>query len=52
MPQLTYVIGAVYVDVREFWGDDGDLKPGKKGIMLGKDQVRSTAAHTPKHSTF
>ncbi|RDX47078.1 RNA polymerase II transcriptional coactivator, partial [Lentinus brumalis] len=35
---VTTFKGAVYVDVREFWGDDGDLKPGKKGIMLGKDQ--------------
>ncbi|ORZ39948.1 transcriptional Coactivator p15-domain-containing protein [Catenaria anguillulae PL171] len=26
--------GKSYVDVREFYGDDADLKPGKKGIML------------------
>lgn len=42
-----HMIGVAYVDVREFYGDEGDLKPGKKGIMLGKDQVRPTAAHPP-----
>eukprot|EP00928_Gymnodinium_smaydae_P010995 TRINITY_DN14124_c0_g1_i3.p3 TRINITY_DN14124_c0_g1~~TRINITY_DN14124_c0_g1_i3.p3 ORF type:complete len:173 (-),score=42.55 TRINITY_DN14124_c0_g1_i3:236-754(-) len=26
--------GQVFVDVREFWGDEPDVKPTKKGVML------------------
>ncbi|RPD73789.1 RNA polymerase II transcriptional coactivator, partial [Lentinus tigrinus ALCF2SS1-7] len=36
--QLIPITGGLYLDVREFWGDEGDLKPGKKGIMLNKEQ--------------
>ncbi|KAI0708196.1 RNA polymerase II transcriptional coactivator, partial [Cerioporus squamosus] len=35
---VTTFKGTAYVDVREFYGDEGDLKPGKKGIMLSQDQ--------------
>ena len=42
---LNGATGGVYLDVREFWGDEGDLKPGKKGVMLNQEQVCLTAAH-------
>lgn len=29
------------IDLREFYGDEGDLKPGKKGIALSLEQVRN-----------
>ena len=36
--------GGKYLDIREFYGDESDLKPGKKGISLNQEQVRATAA--------
>ncbi|EJD02953.1 PC4-domain-containing protein [Fomitiporia mediterranea MF3/22] len=30
--------GVPYIDIREFFGDEDDLKPGKKGISLTKEQ--------------
>lgn len=36
--------GAVFVDIREFYGQESDLQPGKKGISLQKEQVRTQLA--------
>jgi len=33
--------GQVYLDIREFYGTDGDEKPGKKGISLAMEQWES-----------
>ncbi|KAI0744868.1 transcriptional Coactivator p15-domain-containing protein [Earliella scabrosa] len=30
--------GGKYLDIREFYGDESDLKPGKKGISLNQEQ--------------
>lgn len=36
--KLSEFKGKWYVNIREFYNDDGELKPGKKGIMLPMDQ--------------
>ncbi|KAI4456123.1 rna polymerase ii transcriptional coactivator [Holotrichia oblita] len=37
--KLTEFKGKWYINIREYYmGDDGDLKPGKKGIMLTMEQ--------------
>lgn len=34
------VKGTTLVDIREYYGAEGDEKPGKKGISLTVEQVR------------
>jgi len=36
--------GNVMIDIREFYGDDDDLKPGKKGITLNPEQWKALSA--------
>ncbi|KAH8119410.1 PC4-domain-containing protein [Phellopilus nigrolimitatus] len=39
--------GQLLIDIREFYGDEDDLKPGKKGISLSPEQwevLKSNAA--------
>ena len=31
--------GGHFLDIREFYGDESDLKPGKKGISINQEQV-------------
>ena len=35
-----FVKGSTLIDIREYYGSDGDEKPGKKGIALSVEQVR------------
>jgi hypothetical protein len=41
---VTSFKGKLYVNIREFYTDkgSGEVKPGKKGIMLTTEQVRQT----------
>ncbi|EFA08648.1 activated RNA polymerase II transcriptional coactivator p15 [Tribolium castaneum] len=36
--KLTEFKGKWYVNIREFYNADGELRPGKKGIMLTMEQ--------------
>ncbi|KAK5640947.1 hypothetical protein RI129_009494 [Pyrocoelia pectoralis] len=36
--KLTEFKGKWYVNIREYYDSDGELKPGKKGIMLTMEQ--------------
>jgi hypothetical protein len=48
--KLTLLLGSVFIDIREFYGQDGDEKPGKKGIALGVEQVSSVTFRVPFQS--
>lgn len=39
--------GKALVDIREFWGEPSNLKPGKKGISLTAEQWRQLAKIAP-----
>ena len=40
--------GTTLIDIREFWEDSGDLKPGKKGISLSVEQWDALKGLTEK----
>lgn len=40
--------GSTFIDIREFYGQEGDEKPGKKGITLSPEQVRPPGLHYSK----
>ncbi|XP_017786335.1 PREDICTED: RNA polymerase II transcriptional coactivator [Nicrophorus vespilloides] len=47
MLKLTEFKGKWYVNIREFYLSDGDLKPGKKGIMLSMPQWQKFKSALP-----
>ncbi|RDX53572.1 ssDNA-binding transcriptional regulator [Lentinus brumalis] len=49
---VTTIKGVGYVDLRKFWGYEGDLKPGKKGIMLSQEQWETLKRHTNTIDSF
>ena len=42
--------GTPLIDIREYYGPEGDEKPGKKGISLTVEQVRFSLALPPTYS--
>nr|CAI5833847.1 unnamed protein product [Callosobruchus analis] len=43
--KLTEFKNTWYLDIREFYNADGDLKPSKKGIMLTMEQWQKLKNH-------
>ncbi|TBU26457.1 transcriptional Coactivator p15-domain-containing protein [Dichomitus squalens] len=44
--------GVSFLDIREFYGDDNDLKPGKKGISLSQEQWETLKKSSDVVDTF
>jgi len=44
--------GQFRVDLREFYGDENDLKPGRKGISLSQDQWNALCTHIDSINTL
>jgi len=42
----------VFLDIREYFGSDGDEKPGKKGITLSKEQWLALKDHAATIDTL
>ncbi|OAF69750.1 putative RNA polymerase II transcriptional coactivator [Intoshia linei] len=40
--------GKQFVNIREYYEQDGELKPGRKGISLTKEQWEKVKEHTDK----
>lgn len=43
--KLSEFKGKWYINIREYYNDDGELKPGKKGIMLTIEQWHKLKDH-------
>ncbi|OBZ67026.1 Activated RNA polymerase II transcriptional coactivator p15 [Grifola frondosa] len=49
---VVHNVGNTFLDIREFYGDDDDLKPGKKGISLAQEQWEVLKSSSDVIDTF